>query len=375
MTAVPVPEATGLWQRGGVIGQLGDETYDPFARTEEGLLLAESFARASLSEPAAAASWYLRHGAVDADRFLPPMPQMNMSRDEGPRFQDATDEALWQQANVAWHLQSLARLSDHLPARSRMPADRPPRWDERWAQPAIWFGDELVWIGGTTEVERRIPMRMMGGAEPVGPVPGGVSLTAYAERWREANAAYQRLISDEVGIIAAPPALRRAAGATWTSPVRWSLEPELDLPAIPTADPREELIDGLTSGWWGLAELQRRLIEPYVRKADEPEIALGWASRSGTSQVPEDGALGRLLVHERRRWSSLLAPVYLQLLEGLRRVTEGNKAAAFCKECRQPFLTLDARRSVFCTDRERLRYGQRERRRRLGAAGSAETHR
>ncbi len=72
-----------------------------------------------------------------------------------------------------------------------------------------------------------------------------------------------------------------------------------------------------------------------------------------------------LVVHERRWWSSLLAPVYLQLLEGLRRVTEGQRGAGFCRECGQPFLTLDARRSSFCTDRERFRYSQRERRKRL----------
>ena len=129
MTAVPVAEASGLWQRGGVIGQLGDETYDPFERTDEGLLLAESFARAPLSEPASAAAWYLGHGAVDADRFLPPMPHVNASRDEGPRFQDATDEVLWQQTNVGWHLLSLARLSDHIPARGGEATKWSPGWN------------------------------------------------------------------------------------------------------------------------------------------------------------------------------------------------------------------------------------------------------
>lgn len=77
--------------------------------------------------------------------------------------------------------------------------------------------------------------------------------------------------------------------------------------------------------------------------------------------------LGPLMVHERRWWDSLLAPIYVQLLEGLIRVTEGQRGAAFCRECGQPFLTLDARRSSFCTDRERYRHGQRERRKRLAA--------
>ena len=70
--------------------------------------------------------------------------------------------------------------------------------------------------------------------------------------------------------------------------------------------------------------------------------------RSMTDRFPAP-----LVVHERRWWRSLLAPVYLQLLEGLRRVTEGQRGAALCRECGQPFLTLDARRLSFCTDRER----------------------
>jgi hypothetical protein len=78
-----------------------------------------------------------------------------------------------------------------------------------------------------------------------------------------------------------------------------------------------------------------------------------------------------LVVHERRWWGPLLGPVYLQLLEGLRRVTEGQRGAGLCRECGQPFLTLDARRSSFCTDRERFRFSQRERRRRLSTAAPA----
>jgi hypothetical protein len=78
-----------------------------------------------------------------------------------------------------------------------------------------------------------------------------------------------------------------------------------------------------------------------------------------------------LVVHGRRWWSSPLAPVYLQRLEGIRRVTEGQRGAAFCNECGQPFLTLDARRSSFCTDRERFRFSQRERRKRLSTAAPA----
>jgi hypothetical protein len=68
---------------------------------------------------------------------------------------------------------------------------------------------------------------------------------------------------------------------------------------------------------------------------------------------------------EIRSWESVLAPIYLQLLEALLRVSDGQSGAAFCRECGQPFLTLDARRSAFCNDRERFRFTQRERRKRL----------
>ncbi len=60
-------------------------------------------------------------------------------------------------------------------------------------------------------------------------------------------------------------------------------------------------------------------------------------------------------------------PVYLQLLEGLRKVTEGQRGAAHCRECGQPILTLLARRSSFCTERERFRFSQRDRQKRLSA--------
>jgi hypothetical protein len=72
-----------------------------------------------------------------------------------------------------------------------------------------------------------------------------------------------------------------------------------------------------------------------------------------------------LAPREERLWQSILAPIYLQLFEALRRITEGEPGAAICRECGRPFLILDARRRFFCNDRERFRFSQRERRRRL----------
>ncbi len=127
----------------------------------------------------------------------------------------------------------------------------------------------------------------------------------------------------------------------------------------------------LSTDWHGLLELQRRLIEPYVRRAAAFEVDVDRESR--LTEPPADGMPRvvewdqALFVRERRRWRSILAPIYLQLLEGLRRVSEGSSGAAWCRECGEPFLTLDARRSSFCNDRERLRHAQRERRTRLSA--------
>ncbi len=110
----------------------------------------------------------------------------------------------------------------------------------------------------------------------------------------------------------------------------------------------------LTADRAGHLELLRRLLEPHVRIAARFEVELPWPD-----------AAYPMLVTEQRRWRSVLSPIYLQLLEGLRRVTEGQRGAAFCKECGEPFLTLDARRSSFCNDQHRFRFSQRARRGRL----------
>ena len=125
----------------------------------------------------------------------------------------------------------------------------------------------------------------------------------------------------------------------------------------------------LNADWHGLVELERRLIEPYVRRAAERTVLIeppdGSHSLWRAGESPWTDFRLPLEVHEVHWWRSLLAPVHVQLLEGLLRVTEGRSGAALCKECGQPFLTLDARRSSFCTDRERYRFTQRERRKRL----------
>ncbi len=144
----------------------------------------------------------------------------------------------------------------------------------------------------------------------------------------------------------------------WVPQERWTdyWTDLLDFPAL--AHPVGRV--PLTASRDGLIECMRILLEPHVRMAAQFEVDLLW---------PE--AEYSLVVSERRRWRSVLSPVYLQLLEGLRRVTEGQRGAGFCRECGQPYLTLDARRSSFCRDKDRFRFFQRERRRRVNRERAA----
>jgi hypothetical protein len=53
------------------------------------------------------------------------------------------------------------------------------------------------------------------------------------------------------------------------------------------------------------------------------------------------------------------------VLEAYRRVTGGAPGAVRCRECGEPILALDPGRIAFCNDRERFRFSQRERGKRL----------
>jgi hypothetical protein len=126
---------------------------------------------------------------------------------------------------------------------------------------------------------------------------------------------------------------------------------------LPMPDPSERE-RRLPTDWDGLLELERRLIEPYLASAVATDVRLEW----------DDHGLG---VREARVWGSILVPIHVQLLEGLRRVAEGRSGAKWCRECGEVFLTLDARRSTFCTDRERMRFAQRARARAIAASEDA----
>ena len=307
---------------GDVIGDFADDGYDPFGRVASDLLLAEEFARVDLTQHETAGRWYEAHGVLDLAHFFPEDAfAVSHHVREDPGFHDAQLDVLRQQENVRWHLTTLAHLSDE---REHATPPRPgwqphDGWDPVWAQPALQDPTGgVLWLGGSSNRE----------STPVLWVP----TSGWYDVW------------DDYDRGAGSPSGRASTGR-------------------------------LSADWWGLVELERRLLEPYVRRAAEYQVEMRRAGdeRNLAPGSPDvgDGLPGPLTVHERRWWSSLLAPVYLQLLEGLRRVTEGQRGAGLCRECGQPFLTLDARRSSFCTDRERFRFSQRERRRRLTTAAPA----
>jgi hypothetical protein len=193
-------------------------------------------------------------------------------------------------------------------------------------------------------------------------LPLGMKPDEFELWWLKAHATFERLKSEGVPMLWVPE-------ADWYD--EWSgYEVESETPTARWVKGR------ISSDWWSLVELERRLLTPYVKRAAEHIVEIRRAgyerdlTREGETMT--DRFPGALLVYERRWWSSLLAPVYLQLLEALRRVTEGQRGAALCRECGLPFLTLDARRSSFCTDRDRFRFSQRERRKRLRLPESGE---
>ena len=363
--------ANDFGARGDIVGDLADAGYDPFERVTSGLLLAEEFARVDLTDRKAARKWYQEHGVLDLSHFFPADTfEVSHHVREDPPFHDAQVDVLQQQENVRWHLTALARLSAE---RERAELPRPgwqphDGWDPAWAQPALQDPTGgVLWLGGSSNFESRITPLMQRYPRFEDVIKGG-SVSEYnlagvtrkqftEEWWPTAHDVWQRITRASIPVLWVPT-------TGWYE--EWSdYDVELGPPSGRSSTGR------LSSDWWGLVELERRLLTPYVRRAAEYQVEIGRPglerelTREGESLA--DRFPGPLAVHERRWWSSLLAPVYLQLLEGLRRVTEGQRGAAFCRECSQPFLTLDARRSSFCTDRERYRFSQRERRRRLSS--------
>ena len=225
---------------GDVIGDFGAKTYDPFVRTDSGLLLAEEFSRLDVTRPRKLRDWVLRYGTLDLNNFEGPAAE-EWYVATGVEFHDARFEA--ERDEVRMHLRALVRLSASRPSLTSRAS-----WQEAWAYPDWMVPESASW-----------------------------------------------------------------GDHSWDATAR------------------------LAAFWFNQS----------VEVALRPSVTLGQVF---------DFPLSPLI---QLRWTSILAPIYLQLYESLRRITEGQSGAALCRECHLPFLQLDGRRTVFCTARERNRHNAR----------------
>jgi hypothetical protein len=334
-----LPESVAVDPEGTLRGRLSDRTVDPFEWTRERVLLAESLARLELGDPDAVAAWSMRHGIADVAAYV---------GDRAPladdTFGDALADLAAEQRTVAWHLGILARLSEHRRSRD---------WDAAWGLLVLRIRDvgDLIVGGPDAGVWPGLrPAALMHDPRRLRPEESG-AIDETARRVRRETADWPVIhIGDQ-------------AWTTYWEPIDSSI-------VVPFEETPEERAKVLGSTWDATVALERLLIASYVARAVERRFSLVLEPQ----QI--DGEMRTVLLpREERAWHSILAPIYLQLLEALRRITEGEPGAAICRECGRPFLVLDARRRFFCNDRERFRHAQRERRRRLrdeGADGDAE---
>ena len=342
-----LPAKVALDNQGFIRGRYSERTVDPFEWTADRLLLAESFARLDLGDRRAMKAWWVTHGALnpldftggDADR--PDEDEWNEFRQPADAFADSREEAADEQANVRWHLATLVRLSD-----TRETMD----WDPTWAELVLdgdaggtylLGGDHSgteVWPAQRFDLVRRFPEERSTYGDPAEQV---ALLPEVARRPR-----VHVRVTDWYGYWAPEP---------------WAPEPVNDeSTGLLKSTGLLPDVARLGSTWESMLELERLLVEPNVARAVERRFRIELEPRG------EDGR--KVLVpREDRQWNSILAPIYLQLFEALRRISGGEPGAATCRECRRPFLVLDARRRFFCNDRERFRFSQREHRRRLSA--------
>ncbi len=334
-----VPSKVAFDHHGFLHGRLSDRSIDPFDWTEDRLLLAESFARLDLADRAAAKSWFVQHGVIDGAAFVGPPAQVisdNWLPERTPEeLADHRRDIEIEQANVHWHLATLSRLSEQRSTRE---------WDPAWGQLIVHGPAGDLIVGGPDA-----------GAKLLLPTTINLLRRDFANdpvRQREADEA-ERLRAATAGW----PVVRVGEFMWYDSWERDDVGPDGPLPG----DPREKA-KVLGSTWDLAVALERLLIAPYVARAVERRFTMTFG--------PQDvnGSTRPVLVpREERVWQSILAPIYLQLFEALRRITEGEPGAAICRECDRPFLVLDARRRFYCNAREQFRHSKREQRRRLRA--------
>lgn len=328
-----LPSKVAFGHDGFIYGRFSKTNVDPFDWTADRLLLAESFARLDLRDRRAVKSWMVAHGAVNAfdftggDAQLPDDDDWLERRPSGV-FAESREEDAQEQANVLWLLATLVRLTE---------TRKTKEWDPAWGEIVVDGGSTYL-IGGE-----------MSGTE-VWPAYRLDLVTRYPqgrEMWGD----------PEPQIALLPEVARRpkihVRMSAWVGYWVEDYVDGKDIGLLPD-------LERLGSTWDQTLELVRLVIEPYVARAVERSFRIEWRPQGGHQP-------SQLMPREWRLWTSILGPIYLQLFESLRRISENEPGAAVCRECGQPFLVLDGRRRFFCNDRERFRFSQRERRRRIAA--------
>jgi hypothetical protein len=333
-----LPSKVAFDRQGFIRGRFSATNVDPFEWTEDRLLLAESFARLDLADRRAVKAWLVTNGTLDpfdftgGDAALPDDGEWAEHRPSGA-FAESLEEADQEQANVRWHLATLVHLSEHRDDKA---------WDPSWGELVLSGPGKTYLVGGRhsgTEV-------------------WGSWMRDYVRQHRDLEARYGNL-DEQLALL---PEIARLPTVTlrgWNWYGCWGDYSE-DGPKL-ELEGGAEALRVLGSTWDSVLDLERRLMEPFVACAVERRFSIDLQSG------PADGRKV-LVARETRQWLSALAPIYLQLFEALRRISEGEPGAAICRECSRPFLVLDARRRFFCNDRERFRFSQRDRRRRLSTA-------
>ena len=324
-------------ERSYYAADISGATWDPFDWTADRLLLPESFARLNLFDRDACLRWFAAHGMVDSYWLyhhlnidvgrLGPLPNV---RD---RIADDELDIGLERVAVQWHLLLLTLLTQ-----TRETKD----WKPAWGQVVLDGAAEGLIVGG--------------------PYAGRLvtsELTWDRDRERWAGDPAQRHVYEEQVVL-------HEVTTGWPRVV--VLDTLRQNAPQPSPDQREfsavrearKRADVLGTSWDETLELLRLTIEPRVQRALESHFTTQLATR-------RMGSVERAVLEplEVRTWRSVLHPIYLQLFEALRLITEGEPGATVCRECGRPFLMLDARRRLFCNDRERYRYAQRKRRRRL----------
>lgn len=331
-----LPSKVAFGHDGFIYGRYSETNVDPFDWTADRLLLAESFARLDLGDRRAVKAWMVAHGVVNAFDFTGGDGQLPddddwLERRPSGAFAESRAEDAEEQANVRWLLATLVRLTE---------TRRTKEWDPAWGEIVVDGGSKYL-IGGDLSGTAVWPSYRF---DLVARYPQG------SEMWGNPEA--QIALLPEV-------ARRPTIHIRITSWVGYWVDDHVDGKDVGLHPEFERL----GSTWDQALELVRLVIEPYVARAVERSFRIEWRPQGDDKTRP-------LVPREWRLWTSILGPIYLQLFESLRRISEDEPGAAICRECGQPFLVLDGRRRFFCNDRERFRFSQRERRRRLAGPDS-----